>query len=232
MALINDFLSLIYPRACPACGEILYGHEKGLCRLCLLSLPRSNFHLQDNNALSLLLGGRVPLEKTLCLFLFEKSGKVQKLVHAIKYKGQKELARYLGMLLGKEYLKASLPAQFDYILPVPLHPKREKARGYNQSRELAKALSEVLGVPVQDGIVYRIKESSSQTRKRKFERWENVEGLFAKNPTTDLKHKHLLLVDDVVTTGATIEALWQCLKEEEGIRVSLACLGFAKMQDG
>lgn len=231
MALINDFLSLIYPRSCPACGEILYGHEKRLCRLCLLTLPRSGFHVQENNALSLLLGGRVPLEKTLCLFHFEKSGKVQKLVHAIKYKGQKELAHYLGNLLGKDYQSAALPATFDLILPVPLHPKREKARGYNQSRELAKGLSEALGLPILDHAVQRVKASSSQTRKKKFERWENVEGLFAKNPNADLKHKHLLLVDDVVTTGATIEALWQCLKDEEGIRVSLACIGFAKMQD-
>lgn len=227
MTLINDFLSLIYPRYCPACGILLYQHENGICRLCHLKLPKSNFHLVADNKLSRLLGGRVPLEKTLCLYLFEKSGKVQKLVHAIKYKGQKDLARYLGRVLAKETEKSETLSDFDLIVPVPLHPSKEKVRGYNQSVEFAKGLSEVLLIPLDEQAVFRSKASSTQTRKKKFERWENVEGIFRRNPASDLRHKHLLLVDDVVTTGATIEALWESLKDQEGLRVSLACLGYA-----
>lgn len=229
MTLINDFLSLIYPRYCPACGILMYQHERGLCRLCLLKLPKSGFHQVSDNKLSQLLGGRVPLEKTLCLYLFEKSGKVQKLVHAIKYKGQKDLAQYLGKLLGNEVKNSIDPGYFDLIIPVPLHPKKEKARGYNQSAEFAKGLARTLKVPLEEQAVFRIKESSTQTRKKKFERWENVEGIFERNHLLDLSNKHLLLVDDVVTTGATIEALWECLKGQADIKVSVACLGYAKV---
>jgi competence protein ComFC len=230
MALINDFMSLIYPRSCEACGQPLFRHERLICNLCILRLPKSDFHLKYPNTLSQTLGGRVPLEKTLCLYVFEKSGKVQRMVHAIKYQGQKELAILLGNMLAKEYMHPGNEISFDSIVPVPLHPKKEKLRGYNQSVEFAKGISEVFKRPLHDDILIRVKESATQTRKKKFDRWENVEGIFALRDKGAFQNQHVLLVDDVVTTGATVDAAWQCLKEVEGLKISIACLAFAKLQ--
>jgi len=228
MALINDFMSLIYPRHCQACGLLLFQHEKLICNLCRVNLPKSNFHLNPDNPLSIALGGRVPIEKSLCLYLFEKRGRVQELVHAIKYRQRKEIAEFLGDLLGKEYLNSPTPTPFDVLLPVPLHPNKLKSRGFNQSEVFAKGLSKSLSIPVEREAIIRKVDSSTQTRKKKYQRWENVEGMFALNNSHVLENKHILLVDDVVTTGATMEAMWQCLKEVEGIRVSVACIAFAK----
>lgn len=228
MALINDFLSLIYPRHCQACGFLLYRHERHLCKRCLLNLPKSHYHLNANNALQLMLGGRVPLEHSLCLYLFEKDGKVQRLVHNIKYHHHKELAVFLGQLLGNELLTSALVTDFDLIVPIPLHPKKLAERGFNQSEEFAKGLSKSIGVPLTNQGLYRTKASGTQTRKKKYQRWENVEGIFQLNKLVNFENKHLLLIDDVVTTGATIDAAWQCLQHVPGIRISLACLAFTK----
>ncbi len=228
MALINDFLSLIYPRHCQACGILLFAHERSICRLCRLNLPKSDFHLQPNNPLTTMLGGRVPLNFSLCLYLFEKSGKVQRLVHTIKYHKHKELAVLLGDLLGQE-VKATVPqSEFDLIVPIPLHPKKQNERGFNQSEEFAKGLSKSMAVPINNGLLRRAKASPTQTRKKKYQRWENVEGIFDLAPEHDLKDKHVLIVDDVVTTGATIDSAWQCFKHIDGIRISVACIAFAK----
>lgn len=228
MALINDFLSLIYPRHCQACGLLLYPQELSICKLCRLTLPKSNFHLTAENPLTLMLGGRVPLKQSLCLYLFEKSGKVQRLVHAIKYQQHKDLAVLLGKLLGEDFKLSQPQCHFHFIVPIPLHPDKQKARGFNQSEAFARGLSEVLNVPVDTNILRRIKASTTQTRKKKYQRWENVEGIFALSTTPDLSNKHLLIVDDVVTTGATIDSAWQCLHHIKGIQVSLACIAFAK----
>jgi len=228
MALINDFLSLIYPRHCQACGILLFRHEHSICKLCRLSLPKSNYHLQSNNPLNLMLGGRVPVENSLCLYLFEKSGKVQRLVHSIKYHKHKELAVLLGELLGEEFKNSGNTPDFDVMLPIPLHPKKLRERGFNQSEEFARGLSKTLDVPIDQESLYRARPSSTQTRKKKFQRWENVEGIFELSTKNNLENKHILLVDDVVTTGATIDSAWQCLKNIQGLRVSLACMAFTK----
>ncbi|MCU0359642.1 MAG: ComF family protein [Bacteroidia bacterium] len=199
-----------------------------ICKLCELSLPKSNYHLNDNNPLNRMLGGRVPLQKTLCLYLFEKSGKVQRLVHAIKYHKHKELAVFLGERLGNEIRATELPLEFDVIVPIPLHPKKLAERGFNQSEEFAKGLSKVMGVAMDNKSLQRAKISSTQTHKRKYQRWENVEGIFELPAPANFENKHVLLLDDVVTTGATIDSAWQCFKHLEGVKVSLACIAFTK----
>lgn len=228
MALINDFLSLIYPRHCQACGILLYRHEQFICNLCRLNLPKSNYHLNADNPLNTLLGGRVPLHSSLCMYLFEKSGKVQRLVHAIKYHQQKELANLIGEWLAQEYSSTHPNTDFHAILPIPLHAKKLEERGFNQSEEFAKGLSKKLNIPLISNALYRAKVTHTQTRKKKFERWENVQGIFQLLPGTNFENKHLLIADDVVTTGATIDSAWQCLKDIPGIRISLACIAFTK----
>ncbi len=228
MSLINDFMSLIYPRGCEACGEVLLDHERLICTHCMVTLPLSGFHRLPDNPVYKALEGRVPLQQTASLYVFEKSGRVQQLLHAIKYEGRTELAEHLGQLLFEQLKHDPVFKTIDVIIPVPLHPKKYKARGYNQSELFAKGLNSGIQKELRTNALLRLKETSTQTRKRKFERWENVEGVFGLNPDHHLDHKHVLLVDDVLTTGATVEAAWLALSQVPGITVSLATLAYAE----
>ncbi len=227
MSLINDFMSLIYPRRCEACVNNLFKHETFICNRCKLNLPKSNYHQGTQNELSQTFAGRVPLEKSLCFYIFEKSGKVQRLLHAIKYQGQKELAQYLGTLYAQELLKEKVLSEIDLVIPIPLHKKKLKTRGFNQSEWFAKGLAEALEKPLNTTLVERVQETSTQTKKKKYQRWENVEGIFKLKDKVTLANKHILLVDDVITTGATIEAAWMALKDTEGIKISVISIAFA-----
>lgn len=228
MTLINDFMSLIYPRHCEACGANLHKHEPFVCNYCLISLPETNYHQLKENELHRLLAGRIPLQNALCLYTFEKSGRVQKLLHAIKYEGQQGLAAFLGKTYATTLAGHEGVNTIDYIIPVPLHQKKLQLRGFNQSERFAAGLSNHLGIQLENNVLVRTTETQTQTRKRKYERWENVEGIFELTDVSRLKNKHVLLVDDVVTTGATLEAAWNCLKQAEGIKLSIAAIAFAK----
>ena len=227
MTLINDFLSLIYPRHCEACANSLFKHETFICNHCRLNLPKSNYHKNTENELSRTFAGRVPLQNSLCFYLFEKNGKVQKLLHAIKYQNQKELALFVGNLYAKDLEKEETIYDFDVIVPVPLHYKKLKARGFNQSEWFAKGLAGGLKKPLDVSSFERTQETSTQTKKKKYQRWENVEGIFSLKNKQAFINKHILLVDDVITTGATIEAAWMALKDVEGITLSVASIAFA-----
>lgn len=230
MALINDFLSLIYPRHCEACSHILFGHEVFICNYCKLNLPKSNYHISGNNELCKIFYGRVPVINAGSYYLYEKSGKIQRLLHAIKYDNQKELGEYLGIQYGLELLKHASFQEIDLIVPVPLHKNKLKARGFNQSEWFAKGLSKSLGKKINTDTFERIVDTATQTKKKKYQRWENVEGIFKLKDEKTFSNKHLLLVDDVITTGATIEASWLALKHVEGIKISLASIAFANKQ--
>jgi ComF family protein len=227
MALINDFLSLIYPRHCEACSGDLFRHERFICTHCKLHLPRSNYHLLPESELKRVFYGRVPLESASSFYLYEKSGKIQKLLHAIKYEDQKELGHYLGKLYGDEISEHAAFQTIDYIIPIPLHKKKLKQRGYNQSEWFAKGLAEALGKTIDVQSLERSINTNTQTRKKKFERWENVDGIFKLKERAHFVNRHVLLVDDVVTTGATIEACWNELRHVPGIKVSLVSIAFA-----
>ncbi len=227
MALINDFMSLIYPRHCEACGTNLLKHEEFICNLCLINLPKSNYHIQLTNELGYVFAGRIPLKNALCFYLFEKSGRVQKLLHAIKYQNQKELAQFIGKLYAKDLAESEILKTIDLIIPIPLHAKKLKLRGYNQSEWFAKGIANELNIKQDAALLKKINATNTQTNKKKFERWENVEGVFELQNTDILKNKHILIVDDVITTGATIEAAWQAIKNVEGIKVSVISIAFA-----
>lgn len=227
MTLINDFLSLIYPRHCEACVNSLFKHETFICNHCKLNLPRSNYHKNTDNELSQIFAGRIPLQNSSCFYLFEKNGKVQKLLHAIKYQNQKELAFFIGDLYAKDLEKEEAMNSFDVIVPIPLHRKKLKARGFNQSEWFAKGLAERLKKPLDVVSFERARETSTQTKKKKYQRWENVEGIFNLKDKQAFVNKHILLVDDVITTGATVEAAWMALKDIEGVKLSVASIAFA-----
>ncbi|MCE3259451.1 MAG: ComF family protein [Bacteroidetes bacterium] len=227
MALINDFMSLIYPRRCEACGELMLQHEKFICTHCVVSLPKSNYHKRPENELYRTFWGRIPFGDALSFFVFEKSGRVQRLLHNIKYQEQKELAMYLGKIYTQELLKDRFSLDYDLIIPIPLHRNKLKTRGFNQSEWFAMGIAEESRVSLATGVMERINETATQTKKRKYQRWENVQGIFRVKERAALEGKHVLIVDDVITTGATLEAAWQCLKEINGVRVSVASIAFA-----
>lgn len=227
MGIWTDFIALIYPRNCITCNNTLFKHESLVCNHCYLTLPKSNFHTEENNELERVFAGRVPVIKASSYYLFEKSGKVQKLLHSIKYKSNKALAELLGTWYAQSLKDCGEITRADVIIPVPLHPKKEKQRGFNQSEEFARGLSKELGIPVNTTNLFRNAFTETQTRKQKFERWENVSGKFELNDLKIFENKTVILVDDVITTGATIDACYEALKNVSGIRIAVLSLAYA-----
>jgi len=227
MILIDDLISLFYPRLCAGCDTPLVKGEEVLCLNCLADLPRTNYHFIPENPVFLTFAGRVKIEMATSFCRFDKGGRLQHLLHQLKYKGNREVGRKMGMLFGSDLVQINKYQSIDAIIPVPLHPKKEKIRGFNQSVEICKGLSESMNRPLIQGNLIRSVHTASQTRKGRFERWENVTGIFSVKDGNSLTGKHLLLVDDVVTTGATLEACCEPLLEIPGVTVSIATLATA-----
>ncbi len=227
MTVFQDFFSLIYPKNCMACGNNLFKNEELICTSCLFHLPKTNYHLETDNPISQIFWGRCRIHTAAAFYFFTKSGKVQHLVHQLKYKGKKEIGVFIGEIYGKELLKSPDFVQTNVIIPVPLHPKKEKKRGFNQSEVFALGLSYSMNVSVDTHSLIRTFASETQTRKTRFKRWENVKEIFSLQNADHLKYKHLLLVDDVITTGATIEACANLLNTIEGVSINIASIAVA-----
>ena len=227
MSLFDDFISLIFPRLCLACESSLYKYERTICSDCRYHLPKTNFHLEADNPVAQLFWGKAPIHSAMAFYHFSKGGKVQHLIHQLKYKGQKEVGITIGNFLGTELSKAPLFETVNYIVPVPLHPKRMKTRGYNQSEMIGIGIAETMNVELDTNVLYRTFASETQTKKSRYHRWENVKEIFAVRNTEKFENQHILLIDDVITTGATIEACVNELINIKGIKVSIACLAWA-----
>jgi ComF family protein len=225
--IMTDFVSLFYPRYCFACNEGLAKGEETICSRCMLELPRTHYHLDRQNALYKRLEGRIPLQYAVALFIFRKGGKVQHLLHSLKYNNHPEIGRTLGEVYGDELRQANFSQQFDIILPVPLHVSRIRKRGYNQSEEFAKGLSISMNVPTSGETLERIVKTETQTRKTKLKRWENVSEVFEVKKPDLVSKARILLVDDVITTGATIESCATILLKEGCSTVSVASIAYA-----
>lgn len=223
---LNGFVELFYPRLCVGCGRKLFQDEHSLCVECLSSLPLAQVHESEDNFVEQHLYGRPYIESATTLMVYGKETVPQKIIHEIKYHGAKELAQSMGRMLGRQ-MKGGRFSSVDMIVPVPLHPKRLKWRGYNQSEWIAKGLSEELGVPVRSDLVERVVETSTQTNKNAEERWSNVKGIFALRQevsTEGLKDHHLLIVDDVITTGSTLMACAAAFSHVDNVKISAASL--------
>ena len=205
-AYINSIIGLFYPSVCAACGRSLFRWENLVCTQCRNMLPKTGYEFNEDNPLARIFYGKVRLKAVMACFFFSKEGKVQRLIHELKYKGNKEAGIFLGQELGKAIKEAPLYQGLDYLIPVPLHPKREKERGYNQSLMIAQGLSEVTGIPIGDKFLLRSVNTSTQTHKTKEERWQNVKDIFELRHAEQLEGKYVLLIDDVLTTGSTLEA--------------------------
>lgn len=223
----DDLLNLFYPTTCCGCGEVLIKGEVHLCLSCIATLPRTNFHDMPDNPIEHRFFGKVKVEHASSFLHFEKKTITQRLLHEIKYNGKKELGKMLGRFFGSE-LKQSRLNEIDIILPVPLHPNRLKTRGYNQSEWIAMGLAESMGKPLVTDALVRDVETNTQTQKSAFERWENVDGIFSLALPERVSGKHVLIVDDVVTTGSTIEACATEILKAEGTTVSAVALAAAE----
>lgn len=225
--ILSAFSHLIYPELCLSCGTALNAGEKLICLECRFSLPKTDFHLIKDNPAEKIFWGRVPVQMAASYLHFEKKSGIQSILHHLKYRGKKEIGRMLGHWYGLDLKKSEIP-RFDMIIPVPLHPSKFRSRGYNQSEWFGKGLSESLGIPVVTDNLVRIRKSESQTRKSRFNRWQNVSGIFAVQYPERLINRHILLVDDVITTGATLEACAQTILALNcGAKISMVTLAFA-----
>lgn len=213
MTLWKGFVSLFYPELCNACGESLVTGEKHLCLDCWASLPRTRFHLYDDNPLSRIFTGRIPIARASSFFFFDKSSRVQKMLHGVKYLGNRHLARYLGECYGRELRRSAWTTEEDILAAIPLHPKKLAMRGFNQSDEFARGLSLSLQLPFDPAILVRTVYTETQTRKDRMQRWENVEKVFEVAVPEKVAGKNVVLTDDVLTTGATLEACGHALLE-------------------
>lgn len=206
MQWLSDFAALIYPKVCIACEETLLRHEEPICNKCYVSLPKTNFHLDANNPVQKVFYGRVDVKLATSFLLFQKKGSVQKMLHALKYKHKPELGHLLGKWYGADLKKSNTFAHCDYIIAVPLHNKRLRKRGYNQSECFARGLSEELNIPVLNNVLFKKHFTETQTYKTREERLQSAMHSFEIKNAEALKDKSILLADDVITTGATAEA--------------------------
>ncbi len=223
---VNNLINLFYPNVCQSCGNALNQQEEVICISCELRLPKTGFHMHDENPVSRVFWGRINIKAATSFLFFSKQGKVQNLIHQLKYRRQKDVGVELGRLFGIELQKSPFYKDIDFIIPVPLHPKKLRKRGYNQSLVIAEGLKESMGVDVFTGLQRKI-HSSTQTKKTRYERWENVKDIFKIENPEELENKSILLIDDVLTTGATLEACATVLSDVPNISISIATLAYA-----
>ena len=224
---IFDITNFFFPVYCPVCGNIIHSSNQVICLTCELNMPRTGYEPGNDNPVGQIFWGRVKLMGAVSLFRFEKGSAYQSLLHQLKYNGARHIGIYCGKLLGIE-LKSYIENRVDYIIPVPLHRKKERKRGFNQSELIAKGIFSILNKPVLTDLVYRERNTDSQTRKNRFERWENMDGVFQlSKKAPDYEGCSFLLIDDVVTTGATLEACSNTLLQIPGSKVFVATVACA-----
>jgi ComF family protein len=224
----KDMYSLFYPTTCAGCGFKLLDEKEVLCVQCDTDLPKTNFHKIPNNFLEKKFWGRCTLEMACAMYFFEKNNRVQYILHQLKYKNNQELGKHLGIQYGNEIFETILK-EYDYAIPVPLHESKLRSRGYNQCDAFSEALAETLHIGYDNTTLQRIVANPSQTTKNRIDRWDNVDGIFEVKDTSIFSGKKVILVDDVVTTGATVEACVHALEKCNVYSVSLITMAVGGM---
>ncbi len=222
----SPLVHLFYPHNCIGCGSDVIGTENFLCLRCIHDLPITNFAIHANNALEKKFWGRTPVTSAMSELYFSKDSIVQNMIHEFKYRGNKKAGHYFGNMIGRSLLNCNR-FDVDLIIPLPLFIRKEKLRGFNQAEILCDGIAEIINKPVISKNVIRKVFTESQTRKHRTERWQNVEGIFYINDPNPLEGKHILLVDDVITTGATLEACGAEILNVPGTKISVATLAMA-----
>ncbi|HVM86576.1 MAG TPA: phosphoribosyltransferase family protein [Puia sp.] len=224
--IINSFSHLFFPHTCAGCGTDLITEEQLLCIQCYSQLPFTGFELYADNVVEKNFWGRLPIDSAMSLLYFTKDSIIQNLIHQFKYKGKKEIGLYLGNMMGQKILSSDRFTNIDRLIPLPLFATKEKRRGYNQSFILCEGIAEILKIPVLKNSVIRTSATETQTHKTRIERWQNTNGQFEVKESRLLQDKHILLVDDIVTTGATLEACALEMMQSCNLRISIATLAY------
>ena len=225
--IFSDTLHLFYPHVCAGCGNELPDENNLLCLKCIHDLPYTDFARYPGNPVEKYFWGRLPFQAAHSEFYFSKGSLIQHLLHQLKYKGDTGIGTYLAELTGHSLLNSNRFNNIEALIPLPLFADKERQRGYNQAAVICEGLSSVMNIPVLSGIVTRQRSTETQTRKHRIERWENVYESFAVTNPQALRNKHLLLVDDVVTTGATLEACGIVILLSGNVKLSIATLAHA-----
>jgi len=226
MSIITDIIDFILPRYCPICNERMGKDEQYICFDCLSGLPRTNAHRFKENPIEKLYWTQLPIEKATSFFFYDAQESRQT-IYYMKYFNDPKIGEIIAKVMAEELKEVGFFDGMDMIIPVPLHQKRERNRGYNQCDFIAEGISEVTGLPIGKDIVHRIVDNTSQTRILSSERKENVEDIFKLMNPEPIKGKHLLLVDDVITTGSTTISCGKELAKAEGVRISVISMGYA-----
>lgn len=224
---VVSLLELFYPEFCVTCNANLVNQETVICTSCLYKLPRTHFHKALGNPVEQSFWGRQQIERATSYFFFQKESRYQKLLHQLKYHNRPDIGIEMGRQFGAEIAKEEAFKTVDYIIPVPLHSKKEYKRGYNQSKVIAQGMEEFLDGKLDTKLLIRKQFTETQTKKGRYERWENVREVFGCNTPEKIEGKHILLVDDVMTTGATIEGCALILHEAANVKISVATLAYA-----
>ena len=231
MNLANKILSplahLFYPHICAGCGSDLLSETNTLCMQCVYELPHSGYAAVEDNPVEKIFWGRIEITSAMAEFYFSKGTIVQSLIHQLKYKGNVRVGMLLGNMIGDSLLTSNRFNDIAALIPMPLTKRKEHMRGYNQAEILCNGISEVTNIPIIKEVVIRMKATETQTKKRRGQRWENVEGSFCVINQEKLIGRHLLLVDDVITTGATLEACGKAILQIPGTSLSIATLAWA-----
>ena len=225
---LHGLVNLFYPNHCMLCKKPLIDSEEHICLDCLCDLPKTNYHISKGNPARDLFSGYMQINEVTAYLFFEKEGATQKLIHSLKYNGNKSLAGYMGRIAAIELQNYGFFASIESIIPIPLHPKKKKKRGYNQSELIAKGLSSVYGCQVDEKLLKRVTDTKSQTRKSVYDRHVNVENIFEVTDIEYLYGKHILLIDDVITTGATVSSCIEVLLSVPDIKISIFSLSIAR----
>lgn len=223
----DSILHLAFPHVCEGCCTENLQAEHLLCLRCLSSLPETNFHLHANNPIEKIFWGRIAVTSATAQYYFTKESMIQHLMHQFKYKNNKEVGIYLGKLMGWTMATSNRFSFIDALIPLPLHKSKEHKRGYNQAAVLCEGISSVLNKPVLKNVVIRPEQTETQTKKGRIQRWQNMEGKFQLNNSAAIEDKHVLLVDDVITTGATLEACGREIVKAKNVQLSMATLCFS-----
>ncbi len=223
----DDFISLLFPRLCYACGNHLMRNEYLICTECYVVIPRTNYHAIQDNPVAQLFWGRCLIERAAAFSYYNKGSRIRNLIHNLKYKGIREIGYELGRIYGQSLKSSGFICDIDLIIPVPLHPVKKRIRGFNQSETISRGIADITMLPVDVNSLARIMVSATQTKRSRYDRWTNVEGIFQVIDPQNIIGKHVLLVDDVITTGSTIESCTNELLKVEGVKVSVVALAFA-----
>jgi len=226
--ILGDFVAIFFPKECACCGCALKYQEKYICIACDFHLPYTNFHTYSDNDTARQLWGKVPIEEACSFMLLQKGSRVEHLIYQIKYNNQPFLAEYFGYQYGLKLLESELYRGLSAIVPIPLHASKLRKRGYNQSAYFGQGLSRAMNIPLREDVLKRERATMTQTGKDRLSRYENVEDVFVCTQISQPLGEHILLVDDVLTTGATIVSATLTLQESFECKVSVATLARAQ----